>query len=492
MPRVYRIWLPVPDYSDFWNESFYSATVQSIQRKIDEGLNGATRSPSALGVKKHEDLKVTIVAMCVQHKSNSFAWPEHQGKIAVVVGKGLVNFRRAAGRFCAALLAISFLAALPACSGNSQRVAQAVSFYYAGQYAQSQQELAPLIKNPNRNYVLNNCRYGSAALAAGNIAQAQQAFLNAYNVINSVNTNTGSRVIGAVVLYDGVKVWKGQPFERAMAHYYLGLTFLMRRDYENARAAFANSLFRLRAYAKNSVGNAGKLDRVDSNFVLGYFGLGLCYLKTNRPQLAAAAFQHAQQLDPAIASVVQKLYQPATNTLIFVDYGYGPQRRNRGWYGEQTVFTPTPYQAGPLPLAEAWKNGQPIPGIAQSNMVDTLALAQDKRWLTMDTIRETKAVVGTGLMAGGLLVANNGADQDSAGTALAGLGIAALGAALAASSHADVRYWEMLPRAVYVIPTALPSGNNTLQVSIGGATTARFSVTIAPHSSCNVFYVRLR
>ncbi len=389
-------------------------------------------------------------------------------------------------------MAISFLAALPACSGNSQRVAQAVSFYYAGEYAQSQQELAPLIKKPNRNYVLNNCRYGSAALAAGNIMQAEHAFLKAYNVMNSVNTNTGSRVIGAVVLYDGVKVWKGQPFERAMAHYYLGLTFLMQQDYENARAAFQNSLFRLRAYSKNSASNSGNLNRVDSNFVLGYFGLGLCYLKTDRPQLAAAAFQHAQQLDPAIASVVQKLYRPATNTLIFVDYGYGPQRRNRGWYGEQTVFTPTPYQAGPLPMAEAWKNGHPIPGIAQSNMVDTLALAQDKRWLTMDTIREAKAVVGTGLIAGGLLVANNGVDQDSAGTALAGLGVAALGAALAGSSHADVRYWEMLPRAVYVIPTALPSGRNTLQVSIGGATTARFTVTIAPHSSCNVFYVRLR
>lgn len=428
----------------------------------------------------------------VQHKSNTFTRPNNLGTIATVCGMSLAIFHRAGGQFRLALLAISFLATLSGCSGNSQRVAQAVSFYYAGQYAQSQSELAPLIKKPNRNYVLNNCRYGSAALAAGNIAQAEHAFLNAYNVMNSVNTNTGSRVIGAVVLYNGVKVWKGQPFERAMAHYYLGLTFLMQRDFENARAAFQNSLFRLRAYSKDSGGNASRNDRVDSNFVLGYFGLGLCYLKTNRPQLAAAAFQHAQQLDPAISSVVKKLYQPATNTLIFVDYGYGPQRRNRGWYGEKTVFAPTPYQAGPVPIAQAWKNDHPIPGIAQSNMVDTLALAQERRWLTMDTIRETKAVVGTGLIAGGLLVANNGANQDSAGTALAGLGVAALGAALAASSHADVRYWEMLPRAVYVIPTALRPGSNTLQVSIGGATTAPFTVTIAPHSALNVFYVRLR
>ncbi len=398
-----------------------------------------------------------------------------------------------AGKILIALVAVYMLIVLPACSGTSQRVRTAVTLYYEGQYAQSQQELAPLIKKPNRDYVLNNCRYGSAALAAGHINHAENAFLNAYRVMNSVNTNTGSRVIGAVVLYDGVKVWKGQPFERAMAHYYLGLTFLMKHDYENARAAFQNSLFRLRAYSQgNGQASDGNNNRVDSNFVLGYFGLGLCYLKLGQNKLAAASFQHAEQLAPAIAEVVKKLYNPKTNTLIFVDYSYGPRRRSRGWYGEQTVFAPTPYQAGPIPTIEAWKNGHPIYDIAQSNMVDTLALAQDKRWLTMNTIRETKAVVGTGLIAGGLMVANNGANQNSAGTALAGLGVAALGAALAASSHADTRYWEMLPRTVYVVPTALPVGKNTLQVNVAGATTSPFTVTIAPNSAYNVFYVRLR
>ncbi len=391
---------------------------------------------------------------------------------------------------CGAML--GFLGSLSACSGTSLRVAQAVSFYYAGDYAQSQMELAPLIKKPNRNYVLNNCRYGSAALAAGHIAHAQHAFLTAYNIINSVNTNSGSRVIGAVVVYDGVKVWKGQPFERAMAHYYLGLTFLMQHDYQNARAAFQNSLFRLRAYDGDQGAHSPAAERVDSDFVLGYFGLGFCDLKTGQPKLAAAAFQHAEQLDPAVTPTINKLYKPGVNTLIFVDYGFGPRRRSAGWYGEQTVFTPPPWLAGPIPYAYAWKNGQPIHGILQSNMVDTLALAQDKRWLTMDTIRETKAVLGTGMMAGGLMVANNGADQRSTGTTLAGLGIAALGAALAASSHADTRYWEMLPRTVYVIPTALPVGTNQLRVAAGGATSAPFTVNIAPHSAYNVFYVRLR
>ncbi len=381
---------------------------------------------------------------------------------------------------------------LPACSETSARVRDAVTLYYTGQYAPAAQELAPLINKPNKNFVLNNCRYGSCALAAGQLDNAQAAFLRAYRVMDSVNTNTGSRVLGAVVVYEGVKVWKGQPFERAMAHYYLGLIFLIKGEYDNARAAFANSLFRLRKYANPNVKlpPGQQYARVDSNFVLGYFGLGVCYMKLGHPKLAAANFQRAEQLDPAIDAVVKKMYEPGINALIFVDWGFGPRRRAAGWYGEQSVFTPTPWQAGPIPPVYAWDNNKPISGIANSDMVDTLALAQDKRWLTMDTIREAKAIIGTGMMVGGAAAVDNGAYNNNGTEALIGLGVAGVGALLAASSQADTRYWEMLPRTVYVIPAKLPQGNSTVQVSAGGANSIPFTVDMAG-DKLRTFYVRL-
>ncbi len=382
---------------------------------------------------------------------------------------------------------------LPACSETSARVRSAVTLYYSGEYGPAAQELAPLIHKPNKNYVLNNCRYGSCALAAGQLDNAQQAFLRAYRVMDSVNTNTGSRVLGAVVVYEGVKVWKGQPFERAMAHYYLGLIFLIKGDYENARAAFANSLFRLRQYAnpKAKLPPGQQYARVDSNFVLGYFGLGVCYMKLGHPKLAAANFERAEQLNPYISPVVKKMYSPGINALIFVDWGLGPRRRAAGWYGEQSVFTPTPWQAGPIPPIYAWDNGHPITGIANSNMVDTLALAQDKRWLTMDTIREAKAVIGTGMMLGGAAAADNGVYNNNGTESLIGLGVAGAGALLAASSHADTRYWEMLPRTVYVIPARLPPGESSVEVAAGGVTSPPFMVNITG-PALRVFYVRLR
>ncbi|NNM86774.1 MAG: tetratricopeptide repeat protein [Phycisphaerales bacterium] len=385
------------------------------------------------------------------------------------------------------------LALLPGCSQNSQRVNTAVEYYYIGDYPQAEAELAPLIAKPDNNYVLNNCRYGSAALAAGNLRHAEQAFLTAYRIINSVNSNTAGEAIGAVTVYEGIRVWKGEPFERAMAHYYLGLIYLIKGDYENARAAFQNSLFRLRAYSNpdSQRSQAQRDATVDSNFSLGYFGLGFCYHMLNRPDLAKANFQLAEQLNPAISPVVRKVYQPGTNCLVFVDWGFGPRKRAGGWYGEKVVFGPPLFRAGPPPYAHGWVDHKPADRFAVPTLVDTLALAAQKRWLTMDTIREGKAIAGTAILAGGLAAADYGAVHRDQTVALAGLGAAVLGAAIAASSHADTRYWEMLPRCVYVIPVALKAGDNTIRVAADGTASQSFTVQYSG-SGYRVLYVRLR
>ena len=46
----------------------------------------------------------------------------------------------------------------------------------------------------------------------------------------------------AAVLAEKLKVWKGEPFERAMVNFYLGLIYYIQQDYGNARAAFENAL----------------------------------------------------------------------------------------------------------------------------------------------------------------------------------------------------------------------------------------------------------
>ena len=229
---------------------------------------------------------------------------------------------------------------------------------------------------------------------------------------------------------------------------------------------------------------------------MGYFGLGLCYARLGRPDLAAANFQLAEKNDPRLVGVIRDAQDPKANTLVFVDYGTGPRRAPKGWYNEESAFGPTPAEAGPIGPVDLLVDGQPATHTGEAyHMVDTLAMAQEQRWQDIDTIRKTKAVIGTGAMAAGAGVTAYGAQRHDTGTALAGLGVMALGAALAASSQADVRYWETLPRTVYVVPASLAPGKHELLVRAGGSQSAPLVVTIPPVSpgnkQDNVFYFRL-
>ncbi len=236
------------------------------------------------------------------------------------------------------LLAGLLLGGLGGCNQTSKQAANAVTLYNIGEYPQSAAAMKPETEKKDENFVLNNCRYGSAALAAGQNAEAENAFMAAYEVINGVNTNNGGRTLGATLVFEGVKVWKGEPFERAMAHYYLGLAFLQKGDYENARSAFQNSLFKLREYAKESKESKDKdvYKPFESNFALGYFGLGFSYLRLGKPDQAEACFKQTVSLDPRLAPLVHDVQQPGVNTLIFVDAFSGPKRAAKGWNWRST------------------------------------------------------------------------------------------------------------------------------------------------------------
>ena len=372
-----------------------------------------------------------------------------------------------------ALLAFLLLL-LPGCAAEMQTGKTAkngVNLYYIREYPQSAAVFKSTSQKKDENFVLNNNRWGSAALASYQLDDAETAFMNSYDVINGTNTNDSGRTLGATVVFEGIKVWKGEPYERAMTDYYLGLLFLMKNDYENARAAFQNSLFKLREYAKESKESKDKdvYKPFESNFALGYFGLGFCYLRLGKSELSEANFKLARDLDSRLGPVIADAQKPGVNTLIFVDAFQGPRRSPKGWYNEESAFGPTPAEAGPVPPIVATVDGLAITSNStRYNLVDTLALAQDQRWQDIDTIRKTKAVIGTGAMAVGAGVTAYGANRGDAGTALAGVGLMALGAALAASSQADLRYWEMLPRTVYVIPAVLPPGEHEVNVQVAG------------------------
>jgi hypothetical protein len=147
-----------------------------------------------------------------------------------------------------------------------------------------------------------------------------------------------------------------------------------------------------------------------------------------------------------------------SNLLLVVDFGYGP-RKVTDFDGSIAGFAPKPDEEGMIPPPSVLIDGQSV-DVSGVNAppVDLLAVAQDRRWQSLDTIRTVKSAVGTGLLYGGVITAGDEKHQE------VGLAMIAAGLLLKATSQADVRQWEMLPRTVFVIPLEVPPGTHDVTV----------------------------
>ena len=371
------------------------------------------------------------------------------------------------------LIASFFPLLLTACgpSASERAASSARTAYFASDYRSAAAELRPFAKLTDENFALNNARLGLTYLADNRLDDAEAALLNSYEVINAVGVNAGGRSLGAVLVDEKIRVWKGEPFERAMVNFYLGLIYTLRADHNNARAAYENALFKLRDFDDAS-DNARK-DELESNFALATIMLGRSWQRLGRDDLAAASFARAAQLNPRLAHLADPELHRRSNVLLVVDYGYGP-RRNTDFDGSILAFFPTPSQAGPLPTPRLLVNGQPydLRGAA-APPTDLLALAQDRKWQSIDTIRATKSVIGTGLIGAGAIMGVKGVNETGSRqrTDLAvAASLLAAGLILKATSQADIREWGILPRTTYILPLNLPPGSHNLTIDMGNGT----------------------
>lgn len=367
-------------------------------------------------------------------------------------------------RFCWFLASGFWLLPL-GCTSKAERAAeQAVQAYFAGDPARAVEQLKPLAEKPDQNFVLNNARLGSAALVQYDLDQAETAFLRAYEVINSFGVNSGGRSLGAILVDEKIRVWRGEPFERAMLNFYLGLVYYMQHDYANARGAFENALFKLRDYADDADRKQADYKEIESNFALAAIMLGKSWQRLGRDDLARAAFERVMQTRSSLAPLADYERNLRSNLLLVIDFGYGP-RKVTDFDGAISGFAPEPHQEGMIPPPQVRIDGQyvDVSGINQPP-VDLLALAQDRRWQSIDTIRTIKSVAGTGLIYGGAYEATRRNGDD--GTALA---LIAAGVLMKATSQADVRQWEMLPRTVFLLPLEVAPGRHNVTVEFPNA-----------------------
>lgn len=430
-------------------------------------------------------------SVCVMRSQKPVASGQKDGKSAPHVRAHFfwILMRRSCSLSLLLLIPLSLLSGC-ATPAPVRQADHAVADYFVGDYPDAERLLEPLATKTDENFVLNNCRLGSTALVQYDLRTSEDAFLRAYEVINSVGVNDGGRSLGAAIVDEKLKIWKGEPYERAMANFYLGLVYYMQHDYNNARAAFENALFKLRDYGEGS-DKDDAYRRVESNFALGYLMLAKSWQRLGEQEKAQKNFDRVVELQSYLAPIADPRVNGESNVLLIVDFGHGPKKITNG-DGTLVGLGPTPAEVGPIPPPVVVVDGQRLSlGGLQRPPVDLLALAQDRRWQDIDTIRAVKSGLGTGLIAGGAIASSLSRNRD---TQLYGLAAIGAGLLLKATSQADVRQWEMLPRSTFVLPLRLTPGPHDITVDFPNLPAARqtWHGLVAPEQGEATYYYRIQ
>jgi tetratricopeptide (TPR) repeat protein len=373
---------------------------------------------------------------------------------------------------------------------NPNKVTAPASAFYLHHYPQAREAVrADAHDRHSSDVVLNNMRLANASMADGDYSEAERALLRAYDYLTSGQVNEADRTISSTVLWEGTKVWKGEPFEQAMSFYYVSALYMLKGDWENARAAAANSLFPLRDFKEADMGTiakeaersdktghgdyfkAGKGYRViESEFTLGYLMAATSYVLMKQPADAQRMFQHVRELRPELSPLVDTLEQNRYDTLLLVDVGKGPKKTAYGPDYALIKYVPDGRYMPQLRLSLSIDGKVGVtPGVFP--VVDLWTLSQHPRWWSLEGMRQAKSTIGSVLLVGGLGAAAVGSQFHSQGgreAVMAGLAAAALGTALKATSVADVRHLETLPRSTFLVPITLGGGVHHVHLHFDG------------------------
>jgi hypothetical protein len=374
-----------------------------------------------------------------------------------------------------------FALAMAGCAGAPRNL-DAVRAYYRYDFTHAREALRgdAMLRN-DEQIILNTARLGIAALADGDLHEAEFALGRTFDLLSTAGLNA-DRTTAAILVHEGVRIWKGEPFEQALMYHYVATLYAVMGDWENARAAAANSLFRLTDFgghqtsaslARRAVSDPSYLERgyraVDTDFALGFLMQAIAADHSGAggtDELLDAAVK----INPQLRAIADTIRRREYDTLLIVEYGQGPAKISYGPDDALVRFQPVDYHRGPIEVRTAHRGFSGVPPAADVNR-----MAQDHRWNNLDDVRRAKSALGNVLLYGGAATTAVGADRRSAEIALAGVGAMALGLLTKSGAKADTRYLELAPQSIYLVPMRL--GERTdLRISVPGDPAATMSL----------------
>lgn len=333
--------------------------------------------------------------------------------------------------------------------------------YLADKPAALRPAFSRLRSEGRRNEVLNNLRLGLAAYRAGYREVAKAAFDRGLQGIETVYADSESAKQARSLWYEeGMKDFKGEPYERCMAYYYRGLMYLEDGDLENARAAFKSGIIQ-DSFAEE--------EQYRCDFALLIMLEALVSQRLGSLDMAREVYKELARFRPDFSAPAD------ANVLILVESGLSPRkvsdgpghaelkyRRGRNFTEKrvQLSLNGAPYKAA-YPMEDIYfqaasRGGRQIDKILKDKVV----------------FRERNLAMGSALSEAAetamiLAPLANAGSANAMGpvTAVAG-GLAVIGAlqqyiAINAKPQADTRYWDNLPDMMHVALVKLPAGRHS-------------------------------
>lgn len=352
----------------------------------------------------------------------------------------------------------------------------------------------------DRSYILDRMRLLLLGLLNGTPDEVEETANQTFALLSTQGINA-DKTVSAAVINERVKIWKGEPFEQALAFHYIAVQKAQRGEWDNARAAASSSLFRLKDFGDNERG--GKLTSADlarraaqqdarspgggdayldkgyvavkTDFALGYLMNAVSNLALGRIDEAADNFREAQTLDPSLAPLCSDLSSRRFNTVLIVDYGVGPMKVAYGPDDSLARFQPRqPSDGRPLSVTTISPTGRTEAAVEAAAACDVNIMAQSLMWNNLEDVRRAKSFFGNAMMIGGTAVAIGANDS---GAQLAGLAVAVAGLLVKASARADTRSCELLPRSIFVVPVSITEPSTSVLLEVPGDPRSRLVLT---------------
>lgn len=327
-----------------------------------------------------------------------------------------------------------------------------------------QQFAAKQVKEgPEENLALVLNIQAQCELLRGDLQASARHFETAARLMGTWATS-GGETFGAVVGSESSKTWRGDPHEKAMNAFYLGMTYLWRNEPDNARAAFKKGIL---------ADGESNDEKFQADFTLMFWLAGRMSRLMGLESDAKDFFREAREANQfcldhgSRGSRTNPLLENPEhgNLVLLVECGMGPEKYAAGNEGELARFR-SPWHPA---VSARIRLGDKVLGTT-SVLSDVDYQARTRGGTEMEGIRQGKAVFKSVARAAGQTALILGAldDSDKGRRDKLIVGGALLLVSALTSTEADTRCWTTLPGTVQGLCAEVPPGTHQLRVEFLG------------------------